>query len=368
MNIQTSARTGIPLPDSLLAELTHRCPLACPYCSNPMELKPQSGELTTEMWISVFEQAAALGVLHLHLSGGEPASRRDLEELTQGAAKSRTLHQPYYFRHWPHRKADGRIGAGRARPCAIVAAGRGRRSCPTASPATRAGFERKLAVASWVTRRNMPLTVNAVCHRQNYDRLDDMIALAVRLGARRLEVATVQFHGWAAANRSQLMPSRGQAKIAGDTVRAARERLKGVLVIDYVPADYHAAYPKACMGGWGRTGLNVDPTGRVLPCHAAETIKHLHFDNVRDRPLADIWFEGDAFNAYRGFDWMSEPCRTCERRELDFGGCRCQAMALAGDAAATDPVCQKSPLHGLVSQAAAFNPDEADTPFVYRGR
>ena len=367
MNIQSRAGGGIPLPDSLLAELTHRCPLACPYCSNPMELKPQSGELTTEMWISVFEQAAALGVLHLHLSGGEPASRRDLEDLTRGAAQAGL---------YTNLITSG-IGLTEKRMDALAAAGLDHVQLSLQGvdadlsdriAGYKGGLERKLAVASWVTQRNMPLTVNAVCHRQNYDRLDDMIALAVSLGARRLEVATVQFHGWAAANRSQLMPSREQAKMAGDTVRAARERLKGILVIDYVPADYHATYPKACMGGWGRTGLNVDPTGRVLPCHAAETIRHLSFDNVKDRPLADIWFEGDAFNAYRGFDWMKEPCRSCERRELDFGGCRCQAMAMAGDAAAADPVCVKSPQHAMMQHAADIGPRDAQAPFVYRGR
>jgi PqqA peptide cyclase len=366
MNVHAPNRTDIALPDSLLAELTHRCPLACPYCSNPMELKALSDELSTQTWLSVFEQAAALGVLHLHLSGGEPASRRDLEELTEGAAKAGL---------YTNLITSG-IGLTEKRMDALAAAGLDHVQLSLqgvdAAMADRiagyaGGMERKLAVAGWVTARSMPLTVNAVCHAQNFDRLDHMIALAVTLGARRLEIATVQFHGWAVANQSQLMPSREQAKIAGDTVRAARERLKGVLVIDYVPADYHATYPKACMGGWGRTGLNVDPAGNVLPCHAAETIKHLRFDNVMDKPLADIWFEGEAFNAFRGFDWMQEPCRTCERRELDFGGCRCQAMALAGEAAATDPVCAKSPLHFRVSAIAASVTDAA-APFVHRGR
>ena len=367
MNVHAPNRTGIPLPDSLLAELTHRCPLACPYCSNPMELKTLADELSTAEWISVFEQAAALGVLHLHLSGGEPASRRDLEELTKGAARS-GLYTNLITSGigLTEKRMDGLADAGLDHVQLSLQGVDAAMADRVAGYA--GGLERKLAVASWVTARDMPLTVNAVCHRQNFDRLDDMIALAVSLGARRLEIATVQFHGWAVANRSQLMPTRDQAKIAGDTVRAARERLKGVLVIDYVPADYHATYPKACMGGWGRTGLNVDPSGQVLPCHAAETIKHLRFDNVKDRKLADIWFEGEAFNAYRGFEWMQEPCRTCERRELDFGGCRCQAMALAGDAAATDPVCAKSPLHAKVTHIAEASPSDRDGPFVYRGR
>jgi pyrroloquinoline quinone biosynthesis protein E len=230
----------------------------------------------------------------------------------------------------------------------------------------RGGYDRKIAVAKWVRTRDIPLTINAVCHRQNFDRLEEMIALAVDLGARRLEVATVQFHGWALANRGQLMPTREQAKFASDTISSARERLKGVLVIDYVPADYHATFPKACMSGWGQTGLNIDPTGKVLPCHAAETIPGLEFESVRDRTLADIWFEGKAFNAFRGLDWMQEPCKSCDRREIDFGGCRCQAMALAHDPAATDPACSRSPLHNKIVELTSAALSSPDAEFVYR--
>jgi PqqA peptide cyclase len=213
---------------------------------------------------------------------------------------------------------------------------------------------------------DIPLTVNAVCHRHNYDRLEDMIDLAVKLGARRLEVATVQFHGWAQANRNQLIPTIEQAKFASETILSAREKLKGVLVIDYVPADYHATFPKACMGGWGQTGLNIDPIGRVLPCHTAETIRGLEFDYITDKTLAEIWFDGSAFNTFRGFDWMQEPCRSCERREMDFGGCRCQAMAFANDAAATDPVCSRSPLHAKIKEITQSALTSPEAPFVYR--
>ena len=200
-----------------------------------------------------------------------------------------------------------------------------------------------MQVAGWVRQIGFPLTLNAVMHRRNFERLPETIELALRLGARRLEVATVQFHGWASVNRAALMPTRAQAERAREIVTEARVRLRGELVIDYVPADYHARYPKPCMGGWGSTGINVAPDGTVLPCHAAQTIKGLCFDRVQDRPLAEIWENGAAFNAFRGTDWMKEPCRSCDRRHIDFGGCRCQAMALAGDPAATDPVCSKSP-------------------------
>jgi pyrroloquinoline quinone biosynthesis protein E len=210
------------------------------------------------------------------------------------------------------------------------------------------------------------LTLNFVMHRQNMHQLGDAIAMAETLGARRMEVATVQFHGWAIANLAALMPTRDQARTAGETVRAARERLRGRLVSDYVPADYHARYPKPCMGGWGTTGLNVNPEGRVLPCHAAETIPGLVFETVRDRPLAAIWADGPAFAAFRGTDWMQEPCRSCDRRELDFGGCRCQAMTLADDPAATDPVCTRSPLHARVAALAEEFAAGDDAALVWR--
>jgi pyrroloquinoline quinone biosynthesis protein E len=362
-----ASKDAIPPPMAMLAELTHRCPLACPYCSNPIALVGGKEELSTAEWIDVFRQAAALGVLHLHLSGGEPASRRDLVELTAAASEANL---------YTNLITSG-VGLTEARVKDLAAAGLDhvQLSIQGSSPEMadhvagyRGGHERKMAVANWVRGEGIPLTINAVCHKQNIDHLDEMLDLAVSLGARRIEVATVQIHGWAEKNRTALLPTREQARRATLTVKEARERLKGVLVIDYVPADYHATYPKACMGGWGRVGLNVTPSGTVLPCHAAETITSLTFDNVREKPLVEIWYEGTAFNAYRGFDWMPEPCRSCERREIDFGGCRCQALALAGDASATDPVCIKSPLHGRVSAIAESDATAAAGEFVYRGR
>ena len=228
----------------------------------------------------------------------------------------------------------------------------------------RDGFARKIAVAGWTVKDGLPLTVNAVVHRLNIDDLPRMIDLAVELGARRLEIANVQFHGWAARNRHALLPTREQAQNAARTAAAAQKALAGTLAIDFVPPDTYATFPKACMGGWGRVGLNVAPDGKVLPCHAAETIPSLSFDNVRDRPLAEIWYAGDAFNAFRGDDWMQEPCRSCPRKSVDFGGCRCQAMALVGDPAATDPVCRYSPRHADV--IAAATPAPAESELIYR--
>ncbi|NRP72825.1 Coenzyme PQQ synthesis protein E [Ensifer psoraleae] len=214
----------------------------------------------------------------------------------------------------------------------------------------------------------IPLTLNAVCHRQNMGEIEAMIELAIRLKARRIEVATVQFHGWAERNKAALMPTREQVEQATQTVAAARERYQGILVIDYVPADYYSSYPKACMGGWGRVGLNVTPSGRVLPCHAAETIPSLSFENVREAALATIWYESDAFNAHRGEDWMPDLCRSCERKKLDFGGCRCQAMALAGVASATDPVCIRSQLRDRLTRDTERLSAMSSATLSYRGR
>lgn len=354
-----------PVPMAMLAELTHRCPLKCPYCSNPLELDKRSSELSTEEWIDVFRQAAAMGVLQLHLSGGEPASRRDLPELTSGAVDAglytnlitsgvglrQEVYQDLVSRGLDHVQlsiqgvdadAADRIGG------------------------YKGGFDAKLRVAEWIRASGVPLTVNAVMHRQNLDRLAETVELVVRLGARRLEIAHTQYHGWAYRNRAWLMPTAEQVARAGEIAREAAERLKGVLVIDYVTPDHMAKYPKPCMGGWGRVGLNVTPSGKVLPCHAAETITTLTFDNVRDRPLAEIWTSGSAFTAFRGDAWMPDPCRSCDRRHKDWGGCRCQAFAWNGDAATVDPACVKAPNHAEMRAAALAEGDTDAEAFSYR--
>jgi PqqA peptide cyclase len=208
-------------------------------------------------------------------------------------------------------------------------------------------------LAAEVVRLKLPLTVNAVVHRANIDRITEMAELALTWGAGRIEIAHVQYYGWAVANRAVLMPTRAQAERAAELVEQLRLRHHGGIVIDAVVPDYYARYPKPCLGGWGRRSLNVTPSGKVLPCHAAETIPHLEFWNVREHPLAEIWARSPAFQAFRGTNWMQEPCRSCPRRERDFGGCRCQAFALTGDAAAADPVCHLSPHRSLVTALAA---------------
>ena len=237
---------------------------------------------------------------------------------------------------------------------------------PSGSAPIPAPPPKKLDVARWVTELGLPLTVNAPIHRQNIHNVGRYIELAIKLGAQRLEIAHVQYYGWAYLNRAALIPTYDQTSKSIELVERERERLKGVLTIDMVVPDYYAKRPKPCMGGWGKGFMNITPAGKVLPCHAAETIKTLTFDNVQDRPLLDIWLNSDAFNAFRGTDWMKEPCRSCAFREIDFGGCRCQAMAITGDARNTDPACALSPYHGEMVRLAREEAAKPPTPFVYR--
>jgi pyrroloquinoline quinone biosynthesis protein E len=338
-------------PIGLLAELTHRCPLGCPYCSNPLELESRATELDTATWGRVFAEAAKLGVLQVHLSGGEPASRRDLAEIVAHCAKAGLYSNLITS------------GIGLTEPSVGLLADAGldhvQLSIQDSGAASadriagyRGAYAKKRQVAQWVTAIGMPLTINAVIHRANVRRATEMVELAIELGARRVEIAHTQYYGWGLANRAALMPTREEADAAWTAVESMRARLEGVIVIDHVAPDYHARTPKPCMGGWGRKTLNVSPSGKVLPCHAAETIPGLEFWNVTDHSLAEIWRDSPAFNAFRGTDWMAEPCRSCERRDIDFGGCRCQALALVGDARATDPACYLSPRHDLIAAIA----------------
>jgi pyrroloquinoline quinone biosynthesis protein E len=352
----------LPTPLGLLAELTHRCPLGCPYCSNPLKLDLRADELDAATWARVFREAAALGVLQVHLSGGEPAARRDLVEIT-AAARAAGLYANLI---------TSAVGLTGKTLDALADAGLDHvqisiQDSIETSADRIAGYEgafaRKRALAAQVVRLKLPLTVNAVIHRANIDRVADLVELALALGAARVEIAHVQYYGWALENRAALMPTAEQVRRAVGEVEALRERHRGRIVIDAVVPDYYAKYPKRCVGGWGRRSLNVTPAGRVLPCHAAESIPGLEFWSVRDHSLADIWGSSPAFRAFRGTDWMQEPCASCPRRHEDFGGCRCQAFALTGDARATDPVCHLSPKHAIVEELAGVR-EEAD--YVYR--
>ncbi len=333
-------------PLALIAEITHRCPLHCVYCSNPLELAASRRELTTADWERVFGQAAQLGAVHLHLSGGEPAARRDLRELVaagHGAGLYVNL-------------ITSGIGLSEARLHALAAAGLDHLQLSfqdsDARPADRiAGVPahaRKVELAAILRTLPIAFTVNLVVHRQNLDRLEEMIAFVEELGPQRLEIAHVQYYGWALLNRETLLPTREQVERSRAVVAAADERLRGRMRIEFVLPDYYARYPKACMGGWGRRLLLIDPAGQALPCHAAGVIPGLRFDNVRERSVRWIWEESPAFCRFRGDDWMPPPCRSCPKKVEDFGGCRCQAWLITGDAAATDPACSLAPQHHRV--------------------
>ncbi|WP_170335264.1 pyrroloquinoline quinone biosynthesis protein PqqE [Ruegeria arenilitoris] len=358
------ARTVAP-PIAMLAELTHRCPLSCPYCSNPVEMAKLDSEMDTNTWARVFEEAAALGVLQLHLSGGEPAARRDLVDLVRAAREAGLYTNLITSAIGLTERRLNELDAAGLDHIQLSLQGTNAAMADTVG-GYRGGFDRKMKAVEWIKQIGLPLTLNFVLHRRNAHQLPRALEMAQEMGARRIEVATVQFHGWALKNRDALMPTREQAQLVTQQVAKARNTLKGTLVIDYVPADYHEDYPKRCMGGWGSSGLNVTPDGQVLPCHAAQTIPHLTFERVQQKPLADIWYHSAAFNAYRGTDWMPEPCQSCDRKTIDFGGCRCQAMALVGDAGATDPVCIKSPHHRALQDRANRHATSGDAPFVYR--
>jgi PqqA peptide cyclase len=341
----------IPNPLALIAEITHRCPLHCVYCSNPLELAAVSSELSTEKWIDIFCQAGKLGMLHAHFTGGEPLARPDLVELVAGARAAGL---------YTNLITSG-VGLGEARLQALVDARLdhiqisfqdSRKNAANWIAGAKA-HAHKIELSRMIRRHKIAFTVNLVIHRQNIDHLEEMIAFIEQLAPERMEIAHTQYYGWALRNRAALLPTRVQLDKAVATVAAAEKRLAGRIRIDSVVPDYYARFPKACMGGWGRKLMLINPSGKVLPCHAAEVIPGLEFENVRKHSLEFIWQQSSSFKLFRGEAWMPEPCRSCERRAEDFGGCRCQALLLAGDASATDPACSLAPAHHIVETALA---------------
>ncbi|HEV2730740.1 MAG TPA: pyrroloquinoline quinone biosynthesis protein PqqE [Terriglobales bacterium] len=352
-------------PLALIAEITHRCPLHCVYCSNPLELASAKSELSTHDWLRVFAEAATLGVLHVHLTGGEPLARADLTELT-AAAHGGGLYTNLI---------TSGIGLSRERLKRLVDAGLDHIQLSFQDSgemhanwiAGTKSHAHKVEVAGWIKEYRIAFTANLVVHRQNLDHLEEMICFLEGLQPDRIEIAHTQYYGWALKNRAALMPTRAQVDNAVRIVSSAATRLKGKIRIDSVVADYYARFPKACMGGWGRQLMLIDPAGRVLPCHAAGVIPGLNFDNVRERSLEWIWRESDAFQKFRGESWMPEPCHSCDRRTEDFGGCRCQAFLLTGDATTTDPTCSLAPAHLLIDKVLEEIPMEtAPTEWTYR--
>lgn len=327
----------------LLAELTYRCPLQCPYCSNPVEIAKYKDELSTEDWTRVMRQARKMGAAQLGFSGGEPLARRDLEELI---AEARVL--GYYTN-----LITSGVGMDEKRVKTFKEAGldhiqisfqASNEELNNYLGGTRS-FQHKQEMARVVKEHEYPMVLNIVLHRKNIDQIRDILDMTVALNADYVELASTQYYGWSRVNIEQLLPTREQLARAEKTAREYQEKMKDKMKIIYVIPDYFENRPKACMNGWGSIFLTIAPDGGALPCHAAAQLPGLEFPNVRDHSVSQIWNDSDAFNRFRGFDWMKEPCRSCPEKEKDFGGCRCQAYMLTGDAANADPVCDKSPHH-----------------------
>lgn len=345
----TKSNNGVGPPFSLLAELTHRCPLHCPYCSNPLKMAAETMELTTQDWCRVLSEAADLGVVEVHFSGGEPLLRNDLETLIRHANSLEmytnlitsgiglTTEKAAQLKEAGIENVQVSFQAGEAKLSDFIGGYR--------------AFERKKEAAIAVKEAELHLSLNVVLHRLNLDHLNEIIKLAEEMGAERLELANTQYYNWALLNRERLLPSWDQIERASEIYEAAKARLERKMEIIWVIPDYYASAPKPCMGGWGAIGLTVAPNGDVLPCPTAGMIEGLSLENVREASLEQIWYKSGAFNHFRSEAWMPEPCRSCDMRHQDGGGCRCQAFALTGDANATDPVCQWAPKHDLVEKA-----------------
>src|SRR5277367_4391269 len=328
-------------PLALIAELTHRCPLHCLYCSNPQELQSRATELPTDTWSRVFKEAAELGVLQADFTGGEPLARPDILELIR-AARTAGLYVNLITSGMP---------IDEARLTQLIEAGldhlqlsfQGAREETAQEISNTKSHAQKLRVLEWLKKVRVAVTLNFVIHRRNIDQIEEMLQIAESSSATRIEFANVQYYGWAFANRESLLPTKAQLDRSLEVIKSAEERLRGKIRIESVVPDYYAKYPKPCMGGWGRKLMLITPNGDALPCHAAKVIPGLEFANVKGMSLDEIWEGSEAFQEFRGESWMQEPCRTCDRRAQDFGGCRCQALLLAADATATDPVCSLAP-------------------------
>lgn len=360
-----SENSSLSKPRWLLAELTYACPLQCPYCSNPLDYARLGNELSTEEWKRVLSEARALGAVQLGLSGGEPLTRRDLAEIV---AHARQL--GYYTN-----LITSGYGLDEARIAELKTAGLDHIQVSIQSPekllndklAGTASFEHKLDVARWVKQHGYPMVLCVVIHRQNIHQMQQILEMAEELGADYLELANTQYYGWALLNRDQLLPTREQFAEAEAIAQSYKEKVKGRMKIYYVVPDYYEDRPKACMNGWGTTFLTIAPDGMALPCHAARELPGLNCPNVRETSVREIWYDSAAFNRFRGYGWMKEPCRSCPEKAKDFGGCRCQAYLMTGDMTDADPVCSKSPHHHRVAEAiASAHEAAADKPLVFR--
>jgi pyrroloquinoline quinone biosynthesis protein E len=354
-------------PYALVAELTYRCPLRCPYCSNPTDFVEHPDRLSVADWVRVLGEAEELGVMQVNLSGGEPLLRDDLGAIVQGATEA-NLYSNLITSGVPLDRAR-LVELRQAGLCSVQVSIQDASAEASDRIAGRVSFQDKIDAARWVKELGLPLTLNVVLHRENLGRIAEVVALAEQLGADRLELANTQYLGFALHNRTALLPARDQIEHARRVAHDAKERLAGRMEILFVLPDYYSDFPKACMSGWGRRYIVISPDGLALPCHLAHTLPDVGRESVLERSLEDIW-NGPVFGAFRGEEWMAEPCRSCERRTVDFGGCRCQAFHLTGVAKATDPACSLSPHHGLIEQArveAATDRSLVPLNFRYRG-
>jgi PqqA peptide cyclase len=338
-------------PLALVAELTHRCPLHCVYCSNPLELQSRANELSTEVWSRIFKEAAEAGVLQADFTGGEPLARPDIVDLVRNV-RTAGLYVSLITSGLPldEVKLDLLVDAGLDH---FQLSFQGAREETANDISGTKSHRHKLRVLQWLKRYRIGLTLNFVIHRRNIDELEEMLAIVEDSGAGCVEFASVQYYGWAFANRENLLPTWQQLDRCVEVLHRAEEQLRGKTRVLFVVPDYYARFPKPCVGGWGRKLMLITPNGDALPCHAAPVIPGLKFENVKNRSLREIWEHSEAFQKFRGEDWMQEPCKSCERRAQDFGGCRCQAMLLAGDASATDPVCSLAPQRAKVDAILA---------------
>jgi len=359
---------NITPPRWLLAELTYKCPLQCPYCSNPLDYAAHSHEISTEDWKRVLSEARKMGAVQLGLSGGEPLTRQDLEQIVQHARE---------LGYYSNLITSG-YGLTEERIMALKTAGLDhiQVSIQASSAdlsdhlAGTKSFEHKKQVAHLVKKHGYPMVLCVVIHRENIHQMADILAMAEELGADYLELANTQYYGWAHLNRDRLLPTKEQFAAAESIAQAFKEKVAGKMKIYYVVPDFHEDRPKACMNGWGTTFLTIAPDGVALPCHSARELPGLDCPNVNDFSIEEIWKESKAFNFFRGFEWMQEPCRSCDEKAKDFGGCRCQAYLLSGDMNATDPVCSKSAQRHLIDEAISAARDSAlsadEKPLIFR--
>jgi len=358
-----------PRPYTLIAEITYRCPLHCVYCSNPVAYKDHADEIATDDWLRILDEAARLGVVQTHFTGGEPLARSDLEALVS-RAHERGMYTNLVTSGAPLDRARLEALAERGLDH-VQLSFQGADAASSRDFAASDAFDQKLQTARFVRQLDLPLTINVVLHRGNLDAIESIVALAEDLGADRLELANVQFHGFALENRASLMPTIEQLDRAQRIAQDAKARLAKKMDVLFVKPDHFSKEPRACMDGWARRFVQVLPDATVVPCHAAITIASLVFERATSaRSLDAIWETSPAMNAFRGDAWMPEPCASCDRKSIDFGGCRCQAFALLGDASRTDPACTLSPHHATVDALVknARAPDASPRRFVFRGK